>query len=85
MQAIADREAAGITIEPWDYRFYAEKVRQARYDLDMNAVKAYLQLETIREAMFWAAERIYGFKFRPLAGTPCSSPTTASPSGRRPT
>ena len=45
MQAIADREGAGITIEPWDYRYYAEKVRKAKYDLDENEVKPYLQLE----------------------------------------
>jgi peptidyl-dipeptidase Dcp len=44
MQAIADREKAGIRIAPWDYRFYAEKVRKAKYDLDQNDVKPYLQL-----------------------------------------
>src|SRR5687768_6364868 len=42
MQALANREGAKITIEPWDYRFYAEKVRKDRYDLDQNEVKQYL-------------------------------------------
>ena len=65
MQAVADREGAGIRIAPWDYRYYAEKVRQARYDLDLNAVKPYMQLEKLREAMFWVAGELYGFSFVP--------------------
>jgi peptidyl-dipeptidase Dcp len=63
MQAIADREKAGIRIEPWDYRFYAEKVRKAKYALDQNDVKPYLQLEKLREAMFWVAGELFGFGF----------------------
>ena len=66
MQAIADKEAAGITIEPWDYRFYAEKVRKARYDLDSGEVKEYLQLDRLREAMFFVAGRLFGFEFKPV-------------------
>ena len=53
MQALPTRETgAAFTIEPWDYRFYAEKVRKAHYDLDANEVKPYLQLEKLREGMF---------------------------------
>ncbi len=63
MQAIADKEGAKLKIAPWDYRYYAEKVRAARYDLDMNEVKPYLQLEKLREGMFWAAGELYGFSF----------------------
>jgi peptidyl-dipeptidase Dcp len=63
MQAIADREKAGIRIEPWDYRFYAEKVRKAKYDLDENDVKPYLQMEKLREGMFWVAGELFGFQF----------------------
>ena len=75
MQAIADKESAAqgvakIRIEPWDYRFYAEKVRTAKYDLDANEVKPYLQLEKLREGMFWVAGRLFGFHFAPVpAGT----------------
>src|SRR3546814_1435207 len=52
MQAIADAEAKAnktpkITIEPWDYRFYAEKVRKDKYDLDESEVKPYLQLHKL--------------------------------------
>src|SRR5690606_17929962 len=50
MQAVADAEGANITIEPWDYRYYAEKVRQQKYDLDSDQVKQYLQLDKLREA-----------------------------------
>lgn len=66
MQAVADAEGAGITIEPWDYRFYAEKVRQAKYDLDSNEVKQYLQLSNLREAMFYVAGELFGFAFAPV-------------------
>jgi peptidyl-dipeptidase Dcp len=78
MQALADREAAAggpkLTIEPWDYRYYAEKVRKAKYDLDTNAVKPYLQLEKLREGMFWMAGQLFGFQFTPATGVPVVHP-----------
>jgi peptidyl-dipeptidase Dcp len=70
MQAVADKEGAKITIEPWDYRYYAEKVRKARYDLDENEIKPYLQLEKLREGMFWVAGQLFGFQFSPVSGVP---------------
>jgi peptidyl-dipeptidase Dcp len=70
MQAIAGREGAKIKIAPWDYRFYAEKVRKAKYDLDSNEVMQYLQLEKLREGMMWAAEKAYGFEFIPVTNVP---------------
>lgn len=63
MQALADSENAGITIAPWDYRFYAEKVRRAKYDLDSDEVKQYLQLDKLREAMFFVAGELFHFAF----------------------
>lgn len=66
MQKLADKEGAKITIEPWDYRFYMEKVRKDRYALDADEVKQYLQLEKVREAMFWVAGEVFGMKFTPL-------------------
>ena len=68
MQKIADADKAGHKIEPWDYRHYAEKVRKAKYDLDQNEVKQYLQLEKLREGMFWVAGELFGFAFAPVAG-----------------
>jgi len=65
MQAIADKEGAGIKIEPWDYRYYAEKVRKAKYDLDETQITPYLQLENLREGMFYMAKQLFGFNFKP--------------------
>ncbi len=61
-------------IEPWDYRYYAEKVRKARYDLDENEVKPYLQLEKLREGMFWVAGELLGLRFTPVADVPVYHP-----------
>lgn len=74
MQGIADKEKAGITIAPWDYRFYAEKVRKAKYDIDQGEVKQYLRLEKIREGMFWAANQVYGIEMVKIAGLPVLNP-----------
>jgi peptidyl-dipeptidase Dcp len=74
MQGIADAEHAGIKIAAWDYRYYAEKVRKAKYDLDMNEVKPYLQLEKLREGVFWTAGQLYGFTFIPVSGLPVVRP-----------
>ena len=67
MQAIANKEPEKAKIAPWDYRYYAEKVRKAKYDLDQNEVKPYLQLEKLRDGMFWVAGELFGFTFSPVA------------------
>ncbi|NWG91414.1 MAG: M3 family metallopeptidase, partial [Parvularculaceae bacterium] len=67
MQKVADAEGANIKIEPWDYRFYAEKVRKAKYDLDSDEVKQYLELGKLREAMFFVAGELFNFNFAPVA------------------
>ena len=69
MQALATKEGAGLTIAPWDYRFYAEKVRKAKYDLDENEVKPYLQLDNIVQAAFYAAGRLYDLDFKENTGS----------------
>jgi peptidyl-dipeptidase Dcp len=74
MQALARKEGADIKIEPWDYRFYAEKVRKERYDLDQNEVKQYLQLEKLREGMFWVAGELFNFNFTPVTNVPVYHP-----------
>ncbi len=66
MQKIADDEKAGIKIEPWDYRYYAEKVRKAKYDLDETQITPYMQLENLREGMFYMARELFGFSFKPV-------------------
>ncbi len=74
MQALADKDGAKITIEPWDYRFYMEKVRKAKFDLDQNEVKPYLQLDKIRDAMFFVAGEIFNFSFTPVTDVPVFHP-----------
>ena len=68
MQALADKEGAGITIEPWDYRYYAEKVRKDRYALDQNEFKNYFELNNMIEASFYMADRLYGYSFEEVTG-----------------
>jgi peptidyl-dipeptidase Dcp len=68
MQQIADREAARITIEPWDYLFYAEKVRRARYALDQDALRPYFELNHMIAGSFYMAERLYGLQFTEVTG-----------------
>jgi len=67
MQALADSEGANITIEPWDYRFYMEKVRKDRYDLNSDEVKEYLQLDKLTDAMFMVAGELFNYDFVPVA------------------
>jgi len=67
MQALAKQQGDNISIEPWDYRFYAEQVRKAKYDLNSDEVKQYLQLDKLREAMFYVAGRLFNFNFTPVA------------------
>ena len=66
MQAIADKTGDKITIEPWDYRFYAEKVRKDKYNLDSEEVKQYLQLNKLTEAIHMVAGELFNFKFTPV-------------------
>lgn len=66
MQALAEQQGDAITIKPWDYRYYAEKVRKAKYDLNSDEVKQYLQLDQLRKAMFYVAEKLFNYEFRPV-------------------
>jgi peptidyl-dipeptidase Dcp len=74
MQAMADKLGDGIEIEPWDYRYYAEKVRKARFDVDDDAVAPYLQLDQLREGMFWVAGELLGLAFEEVKGVPVVNP-----------
>jgi peptidyl-dipeptidase Dcp len=74
MQALADKEGAKLKIEPWDYRYYMEKVRKAKYDLDQNEIKPYLQLEKLREGIFWVAGELFNFNFTSVTNVPVAHP-----------
>ncbi|WP_423738259.1 M3 family metallopeptidase [Christiangramia salexigens] len=64
MQRLAEQEGDNIKIEPWDYRFYAEKVRKQRYDLDGEEIKQYLELTNLTQALFFAAEELFNYEFK---------------------
>ncbi|CAN7316898.1 M3 family metallopeptidase [Brevundimonas sp. LjRoot202] len=67
-EEVADMRAiAGHDIEPWDYLYYAEKVRKQKYDLDQNELKPYFELTNVRAGSFEMARRLYGFTFEKLA------------------
>ncbi|WP_237144461.1 M3 family metallopeptidase [Pontibacter pamirensis] len=66
MQAVADASGKKITIEPWDYRYYAEKVRKQKYDLDSDEVKQYLQLDNLTQALFFTARELFNYDFQPV-------------------
>ncbi|HRC54920.1 MAG TPA: M3 family metallopeptidase [Kofleriaceae bacterium] len=74
MQQLAEADAPGLRLEPWDYRYYAERLRQAKYALDQNEIKAYLVLDQICAAMMWAAEQLYGLSFVQVADVPVVHP-----------
>ena len=63
MEALSSSEGSNAPIAPWDYRYWGEKVRKAKYDLDETEVKPYLQLHRMLEGMFWAAGELFGLVF----------------------
>ena len=70
MQAMVQDEGHNFALAPWDWRYYAEKLRKARYDVDEAAIKPYFQLDRIIEAAFHTANRLFGLTFKPLTGIP---------------
>ena len=74
MQAFADQAGDKVAIEPWDYRYYAEKVRKARFAIDNDEVAPYLQLDQLREGMFWVAGELLGLAFEEVKGVPVVNP-----------
>ncbi|HUR32921.1 MAG TPA: M3 family metallopeptidase [Vicinamibacterales bacterium] len=69
MQALAATEDPALRIEPWDYLYYAERVRQAEYDIDVAQLSAYFELGRMLEAAMWSAEQRYAIAFREISGT----------------
>ncbi|WP_297984797.1 M3 family metallopeptidase [uncultured Chryseobacterium sp.] len=65
IQALIDKQNGGFNLEPWDWNFYAEQVRKAKYDLDENQIKPYFEVRTVLEkGVFFAAEKFYGITFK---------------------
>lgn len=70
MQALADSEGAGITIAPWDYAYYAEKVRRQKYDLDEDELRQYFAVDSVVKGAFTLAKILYNVDFTPLPDAP---------------
>ncbi|MBI2380274.1 MAG: M3 family metallopeptidase [Gammaproteobacteria bacterium] len=67
MQKLIDAEGGKYKLAAWDYRYISEKLRKAKYDLDMTEVSNYLQLDRLREGMFWMAAKLYDLHFSQLS------------------
>jgi peptidyl-dipeptidase Dcp len=74
-QAVIDAEHGGFKLKPWDWEFYAEKVRKAKYDLDENETKPYLEIWNVLEnGVFYAANQMYGVTFKRRTDIPTFQP-----------
>ena len=75
IQALIDKQKGGFTVEPWDWNFYSEQVRKAKYDLDENEIKPYFEVSTVLEkGVFYAAEKFYGITFKERKDLPVYHP-----------
>ncbi len=80
MQKLMDKDAAaglvpaGSRIEPWDYMYYAEKVRRERFDLDEAKISEYFKMENVRAGVFATASKLYGISFEPIQGVALYNP-----------
>jgi len=70
MQALVQAEGKNFSLASWDWRYYAEKLRKARCDIDETTIKPYFQLERMIEAAFYTANRLFGLKFERLTDVP---------------
>ncbi|HEC43011.1 MAG TPA: M3 family peptidase [Bacteroides sp.] len=70
MQALIDKEGGDIKLENWDWWYYAEKVRMAKYDLNDEEIRPYFKLENVRDAAFQVADNLWGLTFTPLTDIP---------------
>lgn len=74
-QAVIDSEHGGFQLQPWDWNYYAEKVRKARYDLDDAEVKQYFELDNVlQNGVFYAANQLYGLTFKERHDLPVYQP-----------
>ena len=74
LQAIIDKEKGGFKLAAWDWWYYSEKLRKAKYDLDDTELKPYFVLNNVRDGAFWVANQLYGLTFEPLANMPLPHP-----------
>jgi peptidyl-dipeptidase Dcp len=70
MQKIIDREEGDFQLAPWDWWYYAEKLKKEKYDIDESELKPYFVLENVRDGMFYVANKLYGITFTQLPDMP---------------
>ena len=70
MQALSDSMGNTFKIEPWDYSYFAEKVRQQKYNLDENAIRPYFAVDSVAKGIFAMANKLYGLTFEPMPDAP---------------
>ncbi len=70
LQALIDKEGGNFKLQPWDWRYYAEKVRKEKYSLDEEMLKPYFELENVKKGIFYLANRLYGLNFKKLDNMP---------------
>lgn len=70
MQELAKSEGMNETLQSWDWWYYAEKVRKAKYDLDEEQLRPYFKLENVREGVFYVANKLYGLEFKKINNIP---------------
>jgi peptidyl-dipeptidase Dcp len=75
IQAVIDQQNGGFHVAPWDWEFYAEQVRKAKYDLDESQVRPYFEINTVlQNGVFYAANRLYGITFKERHDLPVWAP-----------
>ncbi len=74
MQAIIDKEGGKFKLQSWDWWYYSEKVRKAKYDLDEEELKPYFSLENVQNGMFYVANKLYGITFEKRSDLPVYHP-----------
>ena len=75
IQQLIDAQGGGFKLEPWDWQYYAEQVRKAKYDLDESQIKPYFELNSVlRNGVFFAANKLYGLTFRERHDIPVYNP-----------
>lgn len=68
------REGNTFTAEGWDWRYYFEKAKKAKFDLDENEIRPYLKLENVRDGAYYVANKLYGITFTPITDIPLPHP-----------
>ena len=74
MQAAIEADGFDFKLEPWDWRYYAEKVRRARYDVDEQEVRQYFMIDNVIDGAFYVANQLYGIEFTEIEGIPTYHP-----------